>query len=87
MWHVFIVHLASVIGFIILWLLKYLLFIGFSITVGSILLFIISSLIDKEDIDIVSGKEPLEVIVRIICFVVGLLTINLIYSLLGIRLL
>lgn len=87
MWHVFIIHLASVIGFIILWLLKYLLFIGLSITAGSIMLFIISSLLDKEDIDIVSGKDPLEVVIRIICFIAGLLTINLIYSLLGIRLL
>ena len=86
MWHVFIIHLASVIGFIILWLLKYLLFIGLSITAGSIILFIISSLLDKEDIDIVSGKDTLEVIVRIICFVVGLLAIKLIYSLLGIQL-
>ena len=86
MWHVFIMHLASVIGFIILWVLKYLLFIGFSITVGSILLFVISSLLDKEDIDVVSGKDTLEVIVRIICFVAGLLAIKLIYSLLGIQL-
>ena len=86
MWHVFIIHLASVIGFIILWVLKYLLFIGFSITAGSILLFIISSLLDKEDVDIVSGKDTLEVIVRIICFIVGLLAIKLIYSLLGIQL-
>lgn len=84
----FLIHLVSVIGFVVLWLIKYLLFFSLVLTGVFGLLLCISLLLDLVGIDLMGGEgdiAKLKVILVIINFIFSFMIIRLLFSMLGVK--
>ena len=79
---IYLVHLAYVVGYSILWCLKYLLFFSFVVAIMYSLIIILSLLLDKIGIDVIA---KLRVAIMIFSFIIGIIIMRLLFSLVGVK--
>lgn len=82
---IYLVHLAYVVGYSILWCLKYLLFFSFVVAIMYSLIIILSLLLDKIGIDVIDKNAKLRVAIMIFSFIVGIIIMRLLFSLIGVK--
>ena len=84
---IYIMSLASVIGYTILWMLKYLIFGSFVFSGYIINLFLFSILFENLKIDLLSGKETrtLRLIIMIISLIISFIIVKFIFLKLGVK--
>lgn len=84
---IFIMHLASVIGYVILWLLKYSFYLFIVLSVISIGNYIIASLLNIINVDINSDDNLFvaKFVMLVLLAIAGLFVANSIFALLKIR--